>query len=105
VLSAHFDQLRVESHPNLTATSKEPTPLTVPLSPQQSGAGQAVSGDEYRAAEPDTLRRSAVDLISVWNSDRAEDIYRIVSAHMGVPLVDVSAGGGWGIGNMGHWWV
>lgn len=62
----------------------------------QSGVGQAVSGDDYRAAEPDTLRKFAVELISVWNTDRAEDIYRIVSAHMGVPLVEVGAGRGAG---------
>lgn len=57
---------------------------------QQSGAGQAVSGDDFRAAEPDTLRRCAVDLIEAWNGDRAEDVYRIVSAHLGVPLVDMA---------------
>lgn len=56
---------------------------------RQSGVGQAVSGDDYRAAEPDTLRKFAVELITAWNTDRAEDIYRIVSAHLGVPLVEV----------------
>ncbi len=32
-----------------------------------------------------------MELIAVWNSDRAEDIYRIVSAQLGVPLVEVRA--------------
>jgi hypothetical protein len=50
-----------------------------------------VSGEDYRTAEPDTLRRFAGELISAWNNDRAEDIYRIVAAHLGVALVDVSA--------------
>lgn len=55
-----------------------------------SGVGQAVSGEDFLAAEPDTLRKCAVELISAWNSDRAEDIYRIVSAHMKVPLVEMA---------------
>lgn len=52
--------------------------------------GQLVSGDEYRSAEPDLLRRSATDLINTWNNERAEDIYRIVAGHLGVPLVEMS---------------
>ena len=74
-------------------------PPSDPLT-RQSGVGQAVSGDDYRAAEPDTLRRSAEDLINVWNSDRAEDIYRIVAGHLGVPLVEVRSGG-WLLRGMG----
>ncbi|KAI8463347.1 MAG: glutamyl-tRNA reductase binding protein [Monoraphidium minutum] len=55
-----------------------------------SGVGQAVSGDDYRSAEPDALRKFAEELITAWNTDRAEDIYRIVSAHLGVPLVEMA---------------
>eukprot|EP00878_Enallax_costatus_P011016 GHUV01011506.1.p1 GENE.GHUV01011506.1~~GHUV01011506.1.p1 ORF type:complete len:257 (+),score=75.14 GHUV01011506.1:766-1536(+) len=52
--------------------------------------GEVVSGDEYRAAEPDLLRRSATDLINTWNNERAEDIYRIVAGKLGVPVVEMS---------------
>ena len=55
-----------------------------------SGVGVAVSGDDFRAAEPDALRRCAEELIAAWNADRAEDVYRIVGAHLGVPLVDMA---------------
>ncbi|GBG00252.1 hypothetical protein Rsub_12896 [Raphidocelis subcapitata] len=55
-----------------------------------SGAGVTVSGEDYRGAEPDTLRRFAGELIGVWNNDRAEDIYRIVAAHLGAALVDMA---------------
>lgn len=67
-------------------------PPASPATPQ-SGVGQAFSGEEYRAAEPDALRRFAEELITVWNNDRAEDVYRIVSAHLGVPLTEVRARG------------
>jgi hypothetical protein len=85
----------VKGHAQLQATLCIPQTHSLCLTGvMQSGVGQAFSGDEYRAAEPDALRKFAVELISVWNSDRAEDIYRIVSAHMGVPLVEVCTSGG-----------
>ncbi|KAJ9511988.1 hypothetical protein QJQ45_004406 [Haematococcus lacustris] len=55
---------------------------------QQSGV--SVSGEEFRAAEPDVLRRNADELIRTWNDERAEDIYRIVSHHLGIPLTEMS---------------
>lgn len=48
-----------------------------------------LSGDEYRSAEPDVLRSSAPELVNTWNEERAEDIYRITSCHLGVPLTDM----------------
>eukprot|EP00882_Tetradesmus_deserticola_P009223 GHRQ01009727.1.p1 GENE.GHRQ01009727.1~~GHRQ01009727.1.p1 ORF type:complete len:290 (+),score=132.30 GHRQ01009727.1:361-1230(+) len=51
--------------------------------------GLAVAGEDYHAAEPDLLRRSASSLISTWNSERAEDIYRIVARQLGVPLIEM----------------
>lgn len=55
---------------------------------QASGA-QLVTADEFKAAEPDVLRKCAVDLVSTWNNERAEDIYRIVSDFLGVPLEEM----------------
>uniref|UniRef100_A0A383VSP0 DUF2470 domain-containing protein n=1 Tax=Tetradesmus obliquus TaxID=3088 RepID=A0A383VSP0_TETOB len=51
--------------------------------------GLAVPGEEYHAAEPDLLRQSASTLINTWNSERAEDIYRIVALQLGVPLIEM----------------
>eukprot|EP00879_Flechtneria_rotunda_P007514 GHRR01007883.1.p1 GENE.GHRR01007883.1~~GHRR01007883.1.p1 ORF type:complete len:290 (+),score=95.71 GHRR01007883.1:162-1031(+) len=51
--------------------------------------GREIAGDDYRAAEADLLRHSATDLIHQWNSERAEDIYRIVSGHLGVPVIEM----------------
>ncbi|KAL6760473.1 glutamyl-tRNA reductase binding protein [Haematococcus lacustris] len=53
-------------------------------------SGVSVSGEEFRAAEPDVLRRHADELIRTWNDERAEDIYRIVSHHLGIPLTEMS---------------
>ncbi|KAF8057861.1 CYP97C1 [Scenedesmus sp. PABB004] len=55
-----------------------------------SSHGVAVPGEEYRAAEPDLLRHAASELITTWNSERAEDIYRIVANHLGAPLMEMA---------------
>eukprot|EP00877_Chromochloris_zofingiensis_P006534 jgi/Chrzof1/2133/Cz11g03230.t1_PGR7[v5.2] len=55
----------------------------------QSANGLSVSGEEFRSAEPDILRHTAQDVITTWNSDRAEDVYRIVSSFLKVPLVEM----------------
>lgn len=36
------------------------------------------------------VRNSAADLVRIWNQDRAEDVYRIVSDHLQVPLMDMT---------------
>jgi len=51
--------------------------------------GLTISGEDYRSAEADILRHNATELITCWNNDRAEDIYRIVSHHLGVPLIEM----------------
>ncbi|KAG2440246.1 hypothetical protein HXX76_004358 [Chlamydomonas incerta] len=56
----------------------------------QGSRGLQVSGEEVAAAEPDVLRKAAPELVAAWNNDRAEDIYRIVSDFMGVPLTEMS---------------
>ncbi|KXZ48706.1 hypothetical protein GPECTOR_26g609 [Gonium pectorale] len=56
----------------------------------QGSRGQEVSGEEFAAAEPDVLRKAAPELVNSWNSERAEDIYRIVSEFLGVPLTEMS---------------
>lgn len=55
----------------------------------QSGKAQDVSGEDYAAAEPDILRSTAAEAVATWNSERAEDIYRIASSHLGVPLLEM----------------
>jgi hypothetical protein len=45
-----------------------------------------VSASDYLAAEPDVLRNTAAELVKLWNEERAEDIYRIVSQAVKVPL-------------------
>jgi len=49
-----------------------------------------VSGEELRAAEPDMLRNDLDELIKTWNDERAEDIYRIVSHFMDIPLIEMN---------------
>lgn len=56
----------------------------------QSVAIQEIAGSTFASAEPDILRDSAVELITTWNSERAEDIYRIVSSFLGVPLTEMT---------------
>ncbi|MEW5298625.1 MAG: hypothetical protein WDW36_001722 [Sanguina aurantia] len=56
----------------------------------QSLLGLEISGAEYQAAEPDVLRKAAAELVATWNNDRAEDIYRIVSDFLSVPLTEMS---------------
>ncbi|GAX83272.1 hypothetical protein CEUSTIGMA_g10698.t1 [Chlamydomonas eustigma] len=45
-----------------------------------------VSASEYLSAEPDVLRNTAAELVKLWNEERAEDVYRIVSQAVKVPL-------------------
>uniref|UniRef100_A0A7S0RU71 DUF2470 domain-containing protein n=1 Tax=Chlamydomonas leiostraca TaxID=1034604 RepID=A0A7S0RU71_9CHLO len=52
--------------------------------------GVEVGGDEFRAAESDALKSTAVELIRSWNDERAEDIYRIVSDFLKIPLTEMS---------------
>ncbi|GLI59361.1 hypothetical protein VaNZ11_001125 [Volvox africanus] len=56
----------------------------------QAHKGQEVSGEDFHAAEPDVLRKAAAELVNNWNGERAEDIYRIVSDFLGVPLTEMS---------------
>ncbi|KAG2455008.1 hypothetical protein HYH02_000833 [Chlamydomonas schloesseri] len=56
----------------------------------QGSRGLQVSGEEVAAAEPDVLRKAAPELVAAWNNERAEDIYRIVSDFMGVPLTEMA---------------
>jgi hypothetical protein len=37
-------------------------------------------------AEPCHLRDAAPALVDAWNGERAEDVYRVAAAHLGVPL-------------------
>lgn len=55
----------------------------------QRTAAVEVPGEDLLAAEPDTLRKAAGELIRVWNDERAEDIYRVVSEHLQVPLTEM----------------
>jgi len=50
---------------------------------------QQVSPEEFVAAQPDTLHEAAPELVKIWNEERAEDLYRIVSHQLGVPLEDM----------------
>lgn len=54
----------------------------------QSGP-QQVTGEEFLAAEPDILRATAAETIATWNSERAEDMYRITSSHLGVNVLEM----------------
>ncbi|GFR52262.1 hypothetical protein Agub_g14796 [Astrephomene gubernaculifera] len=56
----------------------------------QSSRGLEVSGSDFQAAEPDALRKAAPELVNTWNSECAEDLYRIVSDFLGVPLTEMS---------------
>jgi hypothetical protein len=49
-------------------------------------SGQVVAGAELAAAEPCHLRDAAPALVDAWNGDRAEDVYRVAAARLGVPL-------------------
>lgn len=50
---------------------------------------QEVAPEAFMAAEPDVLRASATDLVKIWNEERAEDLYRIVSHTLHVPLTQM----------------
>lgn len=56
----------------------------------QSSRVQEVKATDFQAAEPDVLRCSAPDLVKHWNEERAEDIYRIVSHQLHVPLAEMA---------------
>jgi hypothetical protein len=49
-------------------------------------SGLVVPGAELSEAEPCHLRDSAPALVDAWNGERAEDVYRVAAAHLGVPL-------------------
>ncbi|KAG1657366.1 hypothetical protein FOA52_015920 [Chlamydomonas sp. UWO 241] len=48
-----------------------------------------VSPEAFQSAVPDVLHKSASDLVKLWNEERAEDLYRIVSHQLQVPLTDM----------------
>ncbi|KAG2489885.1 hypothetical protein HYH03_011687 [Edaphochlamys debaryana] len=82
-------------HVSLPSDASEPVPLAVEKCLYFGGLdlnnrGQEVSAADVAAAEPDVLRKAAAELVHNWNSERAEDIYRIVSAFQGVPLTEMS---------------
>mmetsp|Transcript_22362 Transcript_22362/g.48873 ORF Transcript_22362/g.48873 Transcript_22362/m.48873 type:complete len:294 (-) Transcript_22362:94-975(-) len=56
----------------------------------QSAKVQELGAADFWAAEPDVLRKFAPELVKSWNEDRAEDIYRIVSHHLQVPLTEMT---------------
>jgi hypothetical protein len=49
-------------------------------------SGRVVPGGDLTAAEPCLLRDAAPALVDAWNGERAEDVYRVAAAHLGVPL-------------------
>jgi hypothetical protein len=49
-------------------------------------SGRVVPGSDLTAAEPCLLRDAAPALVDAWNGERAEDVYRVAAAHLGVPL-------------------
>jgi hypothetical protein len=49
-------------------------------------SGAVVSGEDLLSAEPCHIRDAAPALVDAWNGDRAEDVYRVAAAHLGVPL-------------------
>lgn len=55
----------------------------------ESSQPEEVDASDLIAAEPDVLRLSAPELVKHWNEERAEDIYRIVSHQLHVPLSEM----------------
>lgn len=55
----------------------------------QAAEAEQINGDVYRAAQPDALKDAAARLVTMYNSERQDEVLRLAASEINVSLDQV----------------